>query len=484
MNPYIFSGPSPKYEDLNDSSCREVSIKLHYPEFHEYLMTHFPDDLTFPERLYWFYKGITERPVCKACGNKTEFMSFLRGYREFCSYKCVGSSDEVLKRKQDTSIRKYGVANAMKSDAIKKKLEKTMMAKYGVANPFANKDIKEKIRAKNRANLGVDYPMQSKAVLQKSSQTTQEKYGVMWTCQLKEVYSAASNNSKPNREFERMLKERGIEFEREFPISSYKYDFRVGNTLIEINPSGTHNSTRGIRNREPKSRNYHHDKMIAATKAGYELICVWDWDDKERILNRFCTSPVKIGARECTITSPDIKEAKQFLSKYHIQGTCTGQKVILALEYDGEIIELMTFGKPRYNKNYQWELLRLCTNPKYIIAGGTKRLFNYFVNNYKPESIISYCDLSKFSGTVYRALGFTQIDVNISLHWYKHNKHITNNLLLKCGFDRLFGTNYGKGTSNVDLMKEHGFVEVYDCGQATYVWTLKNVNPQQNFSIL
>ena len=30
----------------------------------------------------------------------------------------------------------------------------------------------------------------------------------------------------------------------------------------------------------------------------------------------------------------------------------------------------MTFGKPRYNKNYTWELLRLCTNNKYKIVVG------------------------------------------------------------------------------------------------------------------
>ena len=50
--------------------------------------------------------------------------------------------------------------------------------------------------------------------------------------------------------------------------------------------------------------------------------------------------------------------------------------------------------------------------------------------------------------------------------------HITDNLLRQQGFDRLlgdiFGT-YGKGTSNEELMLEHGFVEIYDCGQAVYI---------------
>ena len=54
------------------------------------------------------------------------------------------------------------------------------------------------------------------------------------------------------------------------------------------------------------------------------------------------------------------------------------------------------------------------------------------------------------------------------MHWYDGHRHITDNLLRQRGFDNLFNTSYGKGTSNKDLMLSHGFVEVYDCGQATY----------------
>ena len=59
-------------------------------------------------------------------------------------------------------------------------------------------------------------------------------------------------------------------------------------------------------------------------------------------------------------------------------------------------------------------------------------------------------------------------------HWYniKTGQHITDNLLRQRGFDQLFSTNYGKGTSNRELMLQHNFVEIYDCGQSTYVWTL------------
>lgn len=130
----------------------------------------------------------------------------------------------------------------------------------------------------------------------------------------------------------------------------------------------------------------------------------------------------------------------------------------------------MTFGKPRYNKNFNWELLRLCSHKDYIIIGGSNKLFGYFLKN-NDGSIISYCDNSKFNGDVYLKLGFSLRDFGKpKKHWYNISKniHITDNLLLQLGFDKLFKTNYGKGTSNEMLMIEHGFLYVYDCGQSSY----------------
>ena len=129
----------------------------------------------------------------------------------------------------------------------------------------------------------------------------------------------------------------------------------------------------------------------------------------------------------------------------------------------------MTFDKPRYDKNYEYEIIRYCYNKN--IVGGSEKLFKYFIDKYHPKSIISYCDNSKFTGGVYTRLGFKLDNYGQpARHWYniKTKKHITNNLLVKHGFDHLFGTNYGKGTSNEELMIENDFVEIYDAGQSRY----------------
>ncbi|MBR6113476.1 MAG: hypothetical protein IKP79_03085, partial [Bacilli bacterium] len=143
------------------------------------------------------------------------------------------------------------------------------------------------------------------------------------------------------------------------------------------------------------------------------------------------------------------------------------------LFYKDELVSIMTFGKPRYNKKYQWELLRYCSS--YAVSGGSNKLFKYFIDNYDPKSIISYCDNSLFSGTVYKKLGFKLLSekANPSCHWVnRQGNHITDNLLRQYGVDRLIGTRYGRGTDNNQIMLDNGYVQVYDCGQLTFIWRI------------
>ncbi len=116
------------------------------------------------------------------------------------------------------------------------------------------------------------------------------------------------------------------------------------------------------------------------------------------------------------------------------------------------------------------------TKSENIVLGGSERLYKHFLDKYKPESIISYCDAAKFTGNVYTQLGLsTKSEGCPSRHWYNPQTklHLTDNGVRFLGFDKLLGKQYGsfgKGTSNDDLLREHGFVEIYDAGQNVYVW--------------
>ena len=207
----------PEYNTLNPNHCREIYIKINYKEFHQYLISNYPEELSFGEKLYWFYNNINDYPKCKNCGNKTKFINALFGYSDYCSKKCSNSSEEkktktkqtnrikfggnapacskevILKTKQtkferhgdenfnnraqanQTLLERYnGVGNA--SEVIKAKQQKTMIDKYGKDNCMFIDDIKDKMRANNMEKYGVDWVFKRKEIISKSIQTCIERY--------------------------------------------------------------------------------------------------------------------------------------------------------------------------------------------------------------------------------------------------------------------------------------------------------------------
>ena len=342
--------------------------------------------------------------------------------------------------------------------------------------------------------------------------TNLERYGVPYYCMTDKCRLSIGGNtalSKPNLEFATLLKEKDIKYEQEFPLTgkiekknkkivfmedrltkedidytedfklvNYSYDFKVGTNLIEIDPWITHNSTVSPFG-TPKDRDYHFNKSELARKEGFRCIHVFDWDNVGKVVNLLKERP-RVYARKCEIKEiVDKKYIKKFIDDVHLQGyaNCT---IAIGLFYKNDLVSIMTFGKPRYNRKYEYELVRYCSS--YNVVGGAEKIFSHFIKMYNPKSIISYCDLSKFVGDTYEKLGFQFKSVGVSRHWYhpKLEKHITDNFLRQRGFDQLFGDlfgRYGKGTSNDYLMREHGFVEIYDAGQATYIWEeVRNFN--------
>ena len=415
---------------------------------------------------------------------------------------CVLLNDEIKEKIKKTNIEKYGVDNASKSKIVRNKTRNTNLKKYGVEYPGQSEIIKNKIKNTNLQRYGVPCALQNEEIKTKIAKTNKKRYGsyinfsnpifkekikntclsrygVPYACMTEKCRKANGNaNSKINQKFSQKLKESKIENKLEKPLNQYSYDIEIlnSNVLIEINPTYTHNVTYGseFRGHEKKALNkeYHFEKTINATKNGYRCIHIWDWDDKEKIIN-ILKPKEKIYARNCDCKEINEEECANFLEKNHLQGNCRGQKKMIGLFLGDKLVEVMTFGKPRYNKKYEWELLRLCSDFEYNIIGGANKLFTYFLTNYNPNSILSYCDNSKFDGNVYNKLGFELLNYGKpSKHWYnvKNKIHITDNLLRQRGYDQLFKTNYGKGTSNNQLMIDSGFLEIYDCGQSTYIW--------------
>lgn len=380
-------------------------------------------------------------------------------------------SEECQQKVQQTNLKRYGVSYASQSLDVQNKMKLTSLERYGVEYPTQCETVKSKM-IKTLYNTRMQDPSIKQRSVEAIHATCKERYGVDWPCQLEQCRQASSAKSNINNKFKSICESNGILLESEFHLGSYSYDFRlVGqNILIEIDPTYTHNAIGNHWTSNGLAYDYHKLKSELAESKSFRCIHIFDWDDWAKIIDIIRPKQV-VYARHCTILDVSSIDCDSFLNSYHLQNTCRGQTIRLGLYCDGELIQLMSLGKPRYNKNYEWELLRLCSHPKYRVLGGASKLFKHFINTYEPNSIISYCDKSKFKGDVYSEIGMNlKYTAPPAKVWSNGKQKITDNLLRQRGFDQIFHTKFGKGTSNEELMLKHGWLPVYDCGQAVYAW--------------
>ena len=388
-------------------------------------------------------------------------------------YDSVLKSPEFQNRIRNTFIERYGVDHPSKLPDFIDKVNATCLERYGVAFPTQIPGRTEAMQKTNMEKYGALSPSGNSDIADVTRQHNLEKYGVPYTCMRDECREQAGNViSKVNRNFAKKLSEYGLNCSFDtVKIDRYSYDLHIEGTniLIEINPTYTHNTV-GNHWGDSVATDYHKRKTMLAAEHGYHCVNVWDWDSYEKVMAMF-QPKIPLYARKCELREVDSKLAGAFENTYHLQSSVRGQKVCLGLFYNEQLVQLMTFGTPRYNHNYQWELLRLCTDVKYAITGGAEKLWSYFLNKYTPDSVISYCDASKFTGAVYGRLGMT-LDFTVAPNkiWSKGKEYITHNLLLQRGYDQMFNTDFGKGVSNDQLMLDNGWLPVYDCGQYRYVW--------------
>lgn len=180
----------------------------------------------------------------------------------------------------------------------------------------------------------------------------------------------------------------------------------------------------------------------------------------------------KVFARKCLLREVSKVEARVFLEENHLQGNTAASIYLGLYSTEGVLIQLMTFGKPRFNREYSYELIRLCSKKNTKVIGGSARLFRYFVNNYlkEAEKVISYCDTRVFQGEVYEKLGFSLLRetkpnyvyldkcCNLAGGRLKFQKHKLSRIL----------TSFDSNLTESQNMFANGYRIMFDCGNS--VW--------------
>lgn len=232
-----------------------------------------------------------------------------------------------------------------------------------------------------------------------------------------------------------------------------------------------------------KDRKYHQNKTIACARAGVRLIQIFEYEwindvqrEKIKDLLKRVIKPeanIVIHARKTKLVKLNYSDVKEFLNNNHLQNTVTS-KINYGLHYNNEIVAVMTFGSPRFSRDgsVEYELLRLAFKSGTVVIGGTEKMFKQFINDYKPSSIVSYCDISKFNGGVYSRLGFkTTIDSITDPNYVWADKR--NNMLPRYRTMKHKLLEQGLGTPDMtenQIMESLGYFKVYDCGNLKFIW--------------
>ena len=194
------------------------------------------------------------------------------------------------------------------------------------------------------------------------------------------------------------------------------------------------------------------------------------------IKSRFGLITNKLNARDLIVREIyDTKKVSFFLAQNHRQGEVPSVVNIGLETQEGGLVSLMTFGEPRFSKEAKFELLRFCSKINTVVHGAAQKIFSYFIDKFKPESILSYADLRYSSlnpeKTIYSNLGFKHSHISTPNYWYtkdfitleyrqKYQKHKLEGLL----------SFFDPSLSEEENMKNNGFHKLEDCGNHVFIW--------------
>lgn len=421
------------------------------------------------------------------------------------------------KKTEQTNLLRYGVEHALQLPKYQDKRKATFVERYGVEYPTQSEDVQNKIKQTNLARYGVERPTQLDSLNQKSK----DQRRAIWLPHKLDKLShiviplfSSNEYTDVDQKYKWQCTECATEFESRlsdgriprcptcFPygyrsskleaevaefIQSLGFDIIANSraiippleldiivprvkVAIEINGEYWHAELQG------RNKNYHLAKSDVCKQVGYRLAQIFtaEWVLRPELVRSRIKSLLgvnqKIPARKCKVVTLSRLDASTFLDANHMQKSCPS-KVNLGLEYCGKLVAVMTFGKSRYNKAIEWELIRYASTIDTNIVGGASKLLSYFVRQHSPTSLISYCDLRWNTGGLYAALGFTHSHDSPPNYWYtkdyrnlesrvKYQKHKLKNLLV----------DFDPTKTEWENMQSNGYDRIWDCGNS--VWKL------------
>lgn len=220
-----------------------------------------------------------------------------------------------------------------------------------------------------------------------------------------------------------------------------------------------------------KDIKYHQDKTLKCIEKGIRLIHIFEYEwlndiqrcKIEHIIKDIISEKEILYARKLKVKEVCNTEATEFCKKYHLQNGVNAEINVALVSDNNDILALMSFGKSRFDSSYEYELLRLCFKSKVIICGGKEKMFKYFIDRYLNDSVLTYCNLSKFTGDSYKSLGFKHVGVTDPNYVWVSQYDVKTRY--QCQKKRLVELGLGSDSETESvIMTRLGYNKIYDSG--------------------
>jgi len=228
-------------------------------------------------------------------------------------------------------------------------------------------------------------------------------------------------------------------------------------------------------------KNYHSAKIKNAKYHGIELFHIFEheWNLKKDIVksnikHKLGKTGNKVFARKLTIChNISSSEEKEFLTKNHIQGYVNSSVKIGLRDNDNKLMMLLTLGKPRFDRNVDWEIYRVSTQLNTVVIGGLSKLLDEFKRKFNPKTIMTYVDLRYGSGNSYELCGFVLDKITKPSYFYvKGDVILSRYQAQKHKILKMF-PDTDKTLTETEIMATNRYNKIYDAGNAKLIF-LKN----------
>jgi len=232
---------------------------------------------------------------------------------------------------------------------------------------------------------------------------------------------------------------------------------------IEVNGLYWHSYDK-IETIEEKTR--HKNKFDKCVDKNINLFYIWEhlWRDKQEIIKSMIKSKLglndKIFARKCSIDYIDNRLFFDFINKNHLQGSI-GSSVKIGLSYNDELVCVIGFNR---HAKYEWEVSRFASLLGTTIVGGMSKLFNKFISDYKPTSIMTYASLDYSNGNSYKKIGFNVLGISKPGYFYYKNGEVFSRQQFQK--HKLFNKldKFDSNLSESQNMFNNGYRRCWNCG--------------------